>query len=168
MRYDDSAATILVWQALFLLILSFELDFGVNRSIWHIWSEFLVYHSGYYWRTTMMIWTVFLCLVFWPQASQADSSLRVENGVYSRVTVQIEEQPQPENCVEYLNHLEVRKTWILRTFLSCSEKPQFFRTCESDRNFATGTSDCHQDFLEDVSQYKQLRTIFPVPLALRL
>ena len=57
----------------------------------------------------LLRFTVFLCLVFWPQASQADSSLRVENGVYSRVTVQIEEQPQPENCVEYLNHLEVRK-----------------------------------------------------------
>ena len=70
----------------------------------------------------MMIWTAFLCLVLWPRASQADSSLHVENGVYSRVTVQIEEQPQPENCVEYLNHLEVRKTRIPRTFLSCRVK----------------------------------------------
>jgi hypothetical protein len=33
----------------------------------------------------------------------------VQDGVYSRVTVQIEAQPQPENCVEFLNQLEVRK-----------------------------------------------------------
>jgi hypothetical protein len=35
------------------------------------------------------------------------SPVVVEDGVYSRVTVQIEAQPQPENCVEFLNQLEV-------------------------------------------------------------
>jgi len=38
----------------------------------------------------------------------ASSPLTVQEGVYSRVTVQIEAQPQPENCVEFLNQLEVR------------------------------------------------------------
>ena len=37
----------------------------------------------------------------------SSSPLIVEDGVYSRVTVQIEPQPQPENCVEFLNQLEV-------------------------------------------------------------
>ena len=37
------------------------------------------------------------------------SPVTVEDGVYSRVTVQIEAQPQPENCVEFLNQLEVRR-----------------------------------------------------------
>ena len=38
----------------------------------------------------------------------ASSSILVQDGVYSRVTVQIEElQPQPENCVDFLDHLEV-------------------------------------------------------------
>ena len=36
------------------------------------------------------------------------SSLLIEDGVYSRITVQIEPQTQPENCVEFLDHLEVR------------------------------------------------------------
>ena len=36
------------------------------------------------------------------------SKLLVENGVYSRVTVQIQPQKQPENCVEFLDRLEVR------------------------------------------------------------
>ena len=35
------------------------------------------------------------------------SQILVENGVYSRVTVQIEPQPQPSNCVDYLDKLEV-------------------------------------------------------------
>ena len=36
------------------------------------------------------------------------SKLLVENGVYSRLTVQIQPQKQPENCVEFLDRLEVR------------------------------------------------------------
>ena len=36
------------------------------------------------------------------------SQMLVENGIYSRVTVQIEPQPQPANCVEFLDKLEVR------------------------------------------------------------
>ena len=36
------------------------------------------------------------------------SQILVENGIYSRVTVQIEPQPQPANCVEFLDKLEVR------------------------------------------------------------
>lgn len=35
------------------------------------------------------------------------SQILVENGVYSRVTVRIEPQPQPENCVDFLDKLEV-------------------------------------------------------------
>ena len=35
------------------------------------------------------------------------SPMLVENGIYSRVTVQIEPQPQPKNCVEFLDKLEV-------------------------------------------------------------
>ena len=37
------------------------------------------------------------------------SSILVKDGVYSRVTVQIQDQPQPNSCVEFLDHLEVRK-----------------------------------------------------------
>ena len=37
------------------------------------------------------------------------SQILVENGVYSRVTVQIESQPQPQNCVDFLDKLEVSK-----------------------------------------------------------
>ena len=40
------------------------------------------------------------------------SPVTVEDGVYSRVTVQIEAQPQPENCVEFLNQLEVRMYFV--------------------------------------------------------
>ena len=35
------------------------------------------------------------------------SQIVVENGVYSRVTVQIDPQPQPSNCVHFLDKLEV-------------------------------------------------------------
>ena len=38
------------------------------------------------------------------------SQILVENGVYSRVTVQIESQPQPQNCVDFLDKLEVSKS----------------------------------------------------------
>ena len=34
------------------------------------------------------------------------SQILVENGVYSRVTVQIEPQPQPSNCVDYLDNFD--------------------------------------------------------------
>ena len=37
------------------------------------------------------------------------SSILVKDGVYSRVTVQIQDQPQPSSCVDFLDHLEVRK-----------------------------------------------------------
>ena len=36
------------------------------------------------------------------------SSILVKDGVYSRVTVQIQDQPQPSSCVAFLDHLEVR------------------------------------------------------------
>ena len=42
------------------------------------------------------------------------SQILAENGVYSRVTVQIEPQPQPPNCVDFLDKLEVSNN----TFLS--------------------------------------------------
>lgn len=53
--------------------------------------------------------TVSTCLIvcfLWPLAV-GSSPLEVDEGLYSRVTVQIEAQPQPENCVEFLNQLEV-------------------------------------------------------------
>ena len=53
--------------------------------------------------------TVSTCLlvsILWPFVVWS-SPLEVEEGLYSRVTVQIEAQPQPENCVEFLNQLEV-------------------------------------------------------------
>ena len=97
-------------------ILSFELDFRANRSIWNILSEYRVpFGVCLAYKTTNMtkIWTtLILCLFLGEQAVKASSSLFVENGVYSRVTIQIEEQQQPENCVEYLNHLEVSKTLL--------------------------------------------------------
>merc|ERR1740129_611924 len=34
------------------------------------------------------------------------SSILVKDGVYSRVTVQIQDQPQPSSCVDFLDHLE--------------------------------------------------------------
>ena len=37
------------------------------------------------------------------------SSILVKDGVYSRVTVQIQDQPQPSSCVDFLDHLEVRE-----------------------------------------------------------
>ena len=40
------------------------------------------------------------------------SQILVENGVYSRVTVQIEPQPQPSNCVDYLDKLEVSNSVV--------------------------------------------------------
>jgi len=65
-------------------------------------------------KTTKMMSTkfafsiVFLILSLKTFAVNGSSSpLVVEDGVYSRVTVQIEPQPQPENCVEFLNQLEV-------------------------------------------------------------
>lgn len=36
-----------------------------------------------------------------------DSQLLVDNGIYTRVTVQIQPQKQPDNCVEFLDRLEV-------------------------------------------------------------
>ena len=58
------------------------------------------------------IWTTLILCLFLGLEAKASSSLFVENGVYSRVTIQIEEQQQPENCVEYLNHLEVSKSFL--------------------------------------------------------
>ena len=46
------------------------------------------------------------------------SKLLVENGVYSRVTVQIQPQKQPENCVEFLDTLEVRPKILVLVFTS--------------------------------------------------
>jgi hypothetical protein len=50
-------------------------------------------------------------------AFSSGSSILVQDGVYTRVTVQIEPQPQPENCVAFLDQLEVRH-WILKQFMS--------------------------------------------------
>ena len=41
------------------------------------------------------------------------SSILVKDGVYSRVTVQIQDQPQPSSCVAFLDHLEVREHFFL-------------------------------------------------------
>ena len=43
------------------------------------------------------------------------SSILVKDGVYSRVTVQIQDQPQPSSCVDFLDHLEVRELFIFCT-----------------------------------------------------
>ena len=45
------------------------------------------------------------------------SQILVENGVYSRVTVQIEPQPQPADCVDFLDKLEVGTVYILISLL---------------------------------------------------
>ena len=44
------------------------------------------------------------------------SSILVKDGVYSRVTVQIQDQPQPDSCVDFLDHLEVRNHLIFIVF----------------------------------------------------
>ena len=41
------------------------------------------------------------------------SSILVKDGVYSRVTVQIQDQPQPSSCVAFLDHLEVREHFFV-------------------------------------------------------
>ena len=42
------------------------------------------------------------------------SQILVENGIYSRVTVQIEPtNPQPSNCVDFLDKLEVSNVFIM-------------------------------------------------------
>ena len=41
------------------------------------------------------------------------SQILVENGIYSRVTVQIEPtNPQPSNCVDFLDKLEVSNVFL--------------------------------------------------------
>ena len=49
-----------------------------------------------------------LCIFLAIFAVAQSSSILVQDGVYSRVTVQISDQRQPENCVQFLDHLEVR------------------------------------------------------------
>ena len=51
------------------------------------------------------------------------SQILVENGVYSRVTVQIEPQPQPADCVDFLDKLEVGKTYLFIFLLESFEVP---------------------------------------------
>ena len=51
------------------------------------------------------------------------SQILVENGVYSRVTVQIEPQPQPADCVDFLDKLEVGKTYLFIFSLELFEIP---------------------------------------------
>ena len=51
------------------------------------------------------------------------SQILVENGVYSRVTVQIEPQPQPADCVDFLDKLEVGKTYLFIFLLELFEVP---------------------------------------------
>ena len=51
------------------------------------------------------------------------SQILVENGVYSRVTVQIEPQPQPADCVDFLDKLEVGKTYLFIFLLESFRGP---------------------------------------------
>ena len=46
------------------------------------------------------------------------SQILVENGVYSRVTVQIEPQPQPADCVDFLDKLEVGNSFCVHNIHS--------------------------------------------------
>ena len=48
----------------------------------------------------LILWLLFSTTV-------TGSSILVKDGVYSRVTVQIQDQPQPSSCVDFLDHLEV-------------------------------------------------------------
>ena len=52
-------------------------------------------------------WIVSLALVQMLEMLVCSSQLLVDNGIYSRVTVQILPQKQPDNCVEFLDRLEV-------------------------------------------------------------
>ena len=53
------------------------------------------------------------------------SSILVKDGVYSRVTVQIQDQPQPSSCVDFLDHLEVRELFIFFTSVMPSLSSQW-------------------------------------------
>ena len=65
-------------------------------------------HYLYFVSTLFVVFSIFQTL--------NASPVVVEDGVYSRVTVQIEAQPQPENCVEFLNQLEVGNLKMKKTF----------------------------------------------------
>ena len=53
-----------------------------------------------------------LCFLLCLSTAVTSSAIRVQDGVYTRVTVQIEDQPQPASCVDFLDHLEVRRVKI--------------------------------------------------------
>ena len=46
-----------------------------------------------------------------------ESQMLVDNGIYTRVTVQIQPQKQPDNCVEFLDRLEVSPTIVIASKL---------------------------------------------------
>ena len=49
-----------------------------------------------------------------------ESQMLVDNGIYTRVTVQIQPQKQPDNCVEFLDRLEVGPKSFLQHILTIS------------------------------------------------
>ena len=60
----------------------------------------------------MEVFWRFFALLMGLEAVLASSSIFVQDGIYSRVTVQIEDQPQPASCVDFLDHLEVRSAFL--------------------------------------------------------
>ena len=58
-------------------------------------------------KMSILFGSVIITLIVNFTAVRAESSILVKDGVYTRLTVQIEPQPQPDNCVEFLDQLEV-------------------------------------------------------------
>ena len=68
-------------------------------------------------KMSILFGSVILTFIVNFTAVRAESSILVKDGVYTRVTVQIEPQPQPDNCVEFLDQLEVSPNYTFKTCL---------------------------------------------------
>ena len=70
-------------------------------------------------KMSILFGSVILTIIVNFSVVRAESSILVNDGVYTRVTVQIEPQPQPDNCVEFLDQLEVSPKYNPTYFEKC-------------------------------------------------
>ena len=77
-------------------------------------------------KMSILFGSVMLTFIVNFTAVRAESSILVKDGVYTRVTVQIEPQPQPDNCVEFLDQLEVSPN---HTFKTCLIRNYHIKIC---------------------------------------
>ena len=77
-------------------------------------------------KMSILFGSVILTIIVNLSVVRAESSILVNDGVYTRVTVQIEPQPQPDNCVEFLDQLEVSPN---HTFKTCFIRNYHIKIC---------------------------------------